>query len=44
MELVKAKDAISKAEAELNMIVVKKKELLVVIEMVEEDGENLKTP
>lgn len=43
VELVKAKDAISKAEAELNMIVVKKKELLVVIEMVEGDGENPKT-
>lgn len=44
VELVKAKDAISKAEAELNMIVVKKKELRVEIEMVEEDGKNPKMP
>lgn len=43
VDLAKARDAVSKAEAGLNMVMVKKKELLVEIEMVEGDGKNSKT-
>lgn len=43
MALVKAREERSKAEAELNVVAAKKKELRVEIEMVEEDGKNPKT-
>ena len=44
VDLVKARQERSKAEAGLNVVAAKKKELRVEIEMVEADGKNPKTP